>query len=91
MKHGDMESTEMEEWEWEDEEEPIIASEGEVTPVPFHCAACGEQNETLLDLSGGFDQQYTEDCAVCCRPNLITISVDPESYVVSIGNELEYE
>jgi hypothetical protein len=81
----------MEDWTDYDDEEPIYASEGEVTPVPYPCAACGETNETLLDLSGGYEQEYTEDCAVCCRPNLITISVDPESYAVTIRNELEYE
>jgi hypothetical protein len=72
-------------------DDPIFASESEVTPVPWLCAACGQENETLLDMSGGFHQQYTEDCAVCCRPNLITIAVDYESYAVSIANELEYE
>ncbi|WP_313133196.1 CPXCG motif-containing cysteine-rich protein, partial [Stutzerimonas nitrititolerans] len=34
---------------------------------PYQCPYCGEVVEALLDLSGG-DQQYTEDCSVCCRP-----------------------
>lgn len=80
---------------WDDfndgDDEPIMASETEITPVGYACAACGEANQTMLDLSGGYTQQYTEDCAVCCRPNLISITVDPETYVVSIGNELEYD
>ncbi|HCH77677.1 MAG TPA: CPXCG motif-containing cysteine-rich protein, partial [Pseudomonas sp.] len=33
----------------------------------FHCPYCGEPVEAVLDLSAG-DQQYIEDCAVCCRP-----------------------
>jgi Cysteine-rich CPXCG len=74
-----------------DDEEPIIAAHGELTPVPYTCAACGEPNETQLDLSGGYHQQYTEDCAVCCRPNLLTITVDEETLAVTINNELEYE
>lgn len=69
----------------------IFAREGEVTPVPWHCAMCGQENETLLDLTGGYHQEYTEDCAVCCRPNLLRIVVDPETMGVTIGNELEYE
>ncbi len=81
--------------EWFDNEdyqdEPITANPGTVTPIPWHCAACGEGNETLLDLSGGYDQTYTEDCAVCCRPNLLHLSVDPETLVVAITNDLEYE
>jgi hypothetical protein len=71
--------------------EPVVAIFGELTPVPYSCAACGEQNETQLDLTGGYTQQYTEDCTVCCRPNLLTISVDPETHIVTLGNELEYD
>lgn len=74
-----------------DEGEPVIASHTEVTPVPYSCASCGEPNETLLDLGAGYHQQYTEDCAVCCRPNLITLDVDPETLEVTVANELEYE
>lgn len=70
---------------------PIVASPGELTPVPYACAACGTENETELDLGAGYQQQYTEDCTVCCRPNLITINVDEETLVVTITNELEYD
>jgi hypothetical protein len=76
---------------FDDSGETIHASEVEVTPVGYRCASCGEPNQTLLDLSGGYHQQYTEDCAVCCRPNLIEITVDPKTLAVTITNELEYE
>lgn len=77
---------------WGDRDgEPVTAPEGELTSVPYHCAACGEQNATELDPSGGLEQSYTEDCWVCCRPNLLTIAIDPETRVVTISNELEYE
>jgi Cysteine-rich CPXCG len=49
--------------------------------VTYECAFCGEENETLVDLSGGHRQTYTEDCAVCCRPNLITLVVDGDGNV----------
>jgi|GEM_PF-74614 len=75
---------------WSDDA-PVIASHTELTPVPYRCASCGEPNETQLDLSAGYQQQYTEDCTVCCRPNLITLDVDPDTLQVTIGNELEYE
>ena len=75
---------------WADDEEQIIAREDELTPVPYACAACGETNRTMLDPSGGARQQYVEDCEVCCRPNLLSIVIDPESRAVSIENELEY-
>lgn len=74
-----------------DDEETIIAHEHELTAVPYDCAACGERNSTMLDPGAGFHQQYTEDCEVCCRPNLLTIIIDADTRAVSIGNELEYE
>lgn len=76
--------------EWESDDEPIIASDNDLTPVPYSCAECGETNRTMLDPTGGDQQQYTEDCEVCCRPNLLTITIDPETRAVSISNELEY-
>jgi ABC-type glutathione transport system ATPase component len=47
----------------------------------YDCAFCGEENEILVDVSGGRRQRFTEDCAVCCRPNLITLVVDEEGDV----------
>ena len=44
----------------------------------YTCIYCFEQNEVLIDASGGTRQEYVEDCQVCCRPNrlLITIHAD---------------
>lgn len=39
------------------------------------CPYCGEAIEILLDASAG-DQQYIEDCQVCCRPITVTVTVD---------------
>jgi len=33
----------------------------------IYCPYCGEPLEIALDTSAG-DQQYIEDCQVCCRP-----------------------
>jgi Cysteine-rich CPXCG len=52
--------------------------------VTYDCAFCGEENELLVDVSGGRRQRFTEDCAVCCRPNLITL-------VVGEGGDVELE
>jgi len=32
------------------------------------CPHCGEPLETYPDPGGGEEQDYVEDCAVCCRP-----------------------
>jgi len=91
MQNHDEENFAEEEWKPFDEEEPLVAKEGELTPALWSCAGCGEANETPIDLSNGYNQEYVEDCAVCCRPNLITVTIDPESLVIAMRNELEYE
>lgn len=37
----------------------------------YLCPTCGEQIVIPLDPTGGSDQQYVEDCPVCCNPNVI--------------------
>jgi len=32
------------------------------------CPYCGEPIESYVDPGGGEQQEYIEDCAVCCRP-----------------------
>lgn len=46
--------------------------------VTYNCAYCGEENETFVDPSGVGKQIYTEDCAVCCRPNVLTVTLTPD-------------
>ena len=39
----------------------------ELTGCESSCPYCGEPLELWVDVSAG-DQDYVEDCAVCCRP-----------------------
>lgn len=39
------------------------------------CPYCGEGVEFLIDDSAT-DQDYFEDCSVCCRPVRVLVSVD---------------
>ena len=39
------------------------------------CPYCGESVELLIDDSAT-DQDYFEDCSVCCRPIRVQVSVD---------------
>ena len=41
------------------------------------CPYCGEAVDLLIDDSAG-DQDYFEDCSVCCRPFRIQLNVDFE-------------
>jgi hypothetical protein len=58
--------------------------------VQYGCAFCGEDNDVFVDPSGGQHQTFTEDCTVCCRPNLITLTIDDEGDA-SIEVSQEYE
>lgn len=55
----------------------------------YYCACCGEANLTFVDLSGGSQQSYVEDCQVCCRPNVLYIRIDEVTLEIEIDSELE--
>lgn len=55
----------------------------------YRCAVCGEDNETFVDRSAGSIQSYVEDCAVCCRPNILRITIDEATGKVSLETEFE--
>jgi hypothetical protein len=50
--------------------------------------ACGEEIVVPVDLSQGAEQEYVEDCPVCCRANAIRVEVDPDGEV-SVWAQLE--
>lgn len=37
----------------------------------FLCACCGEENDITIDQLEGDNQEFVQDCSVCCRPNVI--------------------
>lgn len=37
------------------------------------CAWCGESMVVAVDPSAGPEQEYVEDCQVCCSPNVLTV------------------
>jgi hypothetical protein len=47
----------------------------------YFCHFCGEEIVIPVDVSAGDEQQYIEDCPVCCRPNVIRVSIDPDGKV----------
>lgn len=60
-----------------DDEFPLGDGSAE-TEALITCPYCGEPNEIGLDAGGGADQEYVEDCQVCCRPWRVTVSYDEE-------------
>ena len=47
----------------------------------YICDACGEEIDVPIDLSAGARQTYTEDCAVCCRANVIHVNIGADDEV----------
>jgi predicted RNA-binding Zn-ribbon protein involved in translation (DUF1610 family) len=39
----------------------------------YVCPTCGESIIIPLDRSGGGEQEYVEDCPICCNPNVIHV------------------
>jgi len=50
------------------------------------CPSCWETIELTIDPSGG-DQDYTEDCFVCCRPMIVSVTVMADSFNVQVRAE----
>ena len=57
--------------------------------MTYSCAFCGEDNDVLVDPGGARRQTFTEDCAVCCRPNLITLAFDGDDIRLDVTQEYE--
>ncbi|MDX5152267.1 MAG: CPXCG motif-containing cysteine-rich protein [Acidiferrobacterales bacterium] len=55
----------------------------------IQCPYCGETIEILVDCSVP-QQDYIEDCQVCCQPiNFSVTVVDPENISVQVGSDNE--
>ena len=48
-------------------------TEAEVT-----CPYCGQEVTISLDPGSGAEQEYVEDCEVCCRPWTVRVTYDEE-------------
>lgn len=47
----------------------------------YVCDHCGTENDIVVDLSGGSEQELVEDCPVCCRPHALRITVERDGDV----------
>jgi len=39
----------------------------------YVCPTCGESIVIPLDRTGGAEQEYVEDCPVCCNPHVVHV------------------
>jgi len=60
-----------------------------LTEKPISCPYCGETITILVDDSLP-EQQYVEDCQVCCRPIVIDVDVGPDG-ALTVGVMAENE
>lgn len=56
--------------------------------VSYVCGSCGEEIVIPVDYSAGSEQEYVEDCPVCCHANLISLVIEPSGEVF-VDAELE--
>ena len=54
----------------------------------YICGSCGEEIVIPVDISQGIDQQFVEDCPVCCHPNVISLTVDIDGHI-TVSSDLE--
>lgn len=43
------------------------------TVATLYCPYCSEMVEITLDPGGGSNQEYVEDCEVCCQPWAVSV------------------
>ena len=64
----------MDDWSDPDLDDDFPLGDGTAeTEAHVQCPYCGEFNEIALDPGSGDDQEYVEDCHVCCRPILMYV------------------
>jgi DNA-directed RNA polymerase subunit RPC12/RpoP len=47
----------------------------------YICDSCGEEIVVSIDLSARSEQEYVEDCPVCCSPKVIHIEIEDDGDV----------
>ena len=66
-------------------DEPVLGTQSSAIDCPY----CGERIELSIDCSIEV-QEYVEDCSVCCRPIIVTVTT-AEGEVVEIDARTESE
>jgi ribosomal protein L31 len=46
--------------------------------VVYVCDSCGEEIVVPVDISAGSNQDYVEDCPVCCHPMTLHVEIDSD-------------
>ncbi len=49
---------------------------------------CLQVNTIVVDSTAGLEQEYVEDCQVCCKPNKLVIVIDEELQSAEVYTEM---
>jgi hypothetical protein len=55
-----------------------------IQELGVQCPYCGEHFTTIVDASAG-NQEYIEDCQICCRPILFALQFDDNAQIIDAG------
>lgn len=58
--------------------------------VRIDCPYCGESYESSADISAGA-QTYVEDCAVCCRPIVVSLTLGDDEELAGVSTRREQD
>jgi len=47
----------------------------------YACPSCGEEIVVPIDGAAGSEQEYVEDCPVCCNPVVLLVTVTEDGEV----------
>ena len=56
----------------------------------FYCEVCGQTSVIDVDPMGGYEQDYVEECEVCCKPHHIHVFVDPSTLELEVSAHYEH-
>ena len=63
-----------------DEEFPLGDGTADLDAI-IECPYCGESVELTLDPGSGPEQDYVEDCEVCCKPIEVLYTIEEDTVV----------
>jgi Cysteine-rich CPXCG len=51
----------------------------------YACPSCGVEVVVPIDMSTGSNQEYVEDCPVCCAPVLLQVHVESDGTIAVLA------
>jgi DNA-directed RNA polymerase subunit RPC12/RpoP len=58
-----------------------------VEEASYDCPHCGEQIVVPVEAQAGLEQEYVEDCPVCCSPVVLSVRIEPDGAVSLTARE----